>query len=271
MQVYRGLDIGTAKPDPEFLSHLPHHLIDIRDPNEQFGVGDFVRLADLACADIWARGKFPVVLGGTAFYLRNFIYGLPVTPEANPDVRRHLLDRLASEGAGVLMAELAAVDPESARRIHIHDEYRIVRALEVYIASGRPLSSFRVSESSRPGYRFLVIALERDRQDLRARIDRRVVEMFDEGLPGEFERLIAKGYTSNDPGMQAIGYREFFSAGTPVEDLAAVRALIQNDSRKYAKRQETFIHALPCVQYFGAEDFTGIATVMSSFMEDYGG
>ena len=142
MQVYRGMDIGTAKPSSSFLERLPHHLIDIRDPSEQFCAGDFVRLADTACEDIHFRGKLPVILGGTAFYVRNFLYGLPVTPESDSEVRRCYIERMNIEGATVLFRELEAVDPESAKRINIHDEYRIIRALEVYSASGRPLSSY---------------------------------------------------------------------------------------------------------------------------------
>ncbi len=266
MQVYRGLDIGTAKPDSRFLRYLPHHLIDIADPREQFGAGSFVRLADLACADVHRRGKVPVVLGGTAFYLKNFIYGLPETPEADAGIRASLQERLAREGAAALLAELRSVDPESAGRIHPADSYRIVRALEVWKATGRPLSAYRLPSSPRAAYRFLVIALERPREALFSRIDSRVDAMFERGLAEEFFDLLRSGLGPDDPGMQAIGYREFFLASPPGSDSEGARTAIKRDSRLYAKRQETFFRPLPDVARFSADDAAGIAAAIHAFL-----
>ena len=266
MQVYRGMDIGTAKPDAAFLATLPHHLVNIRNPDEQFCAGDFVRLADISCKDILARGNLPVVLGGTGFYIKNFLYGLPETPQSDPTLRQSLLDRLKCEGAASLMRELADVDPESAKRIHINDEYRIVRALEVFHSSGRPLASFALSGQYRSGFRFCVIALERDRAELNNRINQRVDAMFDAGLEGEFHSLVAAGYGPTSPGMQAIGYREFFSAAN-ADDL---REAIKNDSRKYAKRQETFIRPMPGVIHVNAEDTGAVYRAILAFFDDTG-
>lgn len=270
MQVYRGMDIGTAKPDRALLEKLPHHVIDIRNPNEQFSAGDFVRLGDSACADIHARGKLPVILGGTAFYIRNFLYGLPVTPESDPATRAELIERMKNEGAAALHRELAVCDPESAKRIHIHDEYRIIRALEVFAASGRPLSSFGLSESFRPGYRFLVFSLDRAREELNERIDRRVLEMFDQGLEAEVSRLREEGYVAADPGMQAIGYREFFMEDVAARGRDAICAQIQNDSRKYAKRQETFIRPMQCVTHVHADDRETVRDAVLGFLAGSG-
>ena len=214
MQVYRGMDIGTAKPSAEEQAALPHHLIDICDPGEQFNAGDFVRLADAACAVIVSRGKLPVISGGTGFYLKNFIQGLPEAPPADPEIRDRLKQELREKGAAALMEELASVDPVSAGRIHLRDEYRLLRALEVLRLCGRPLSSFGAFGSSaadsRPHYRFLVIGLSRPREELYRRIDLRCAAMFRQGLPAEVQRLYNAGYTPQDPGMKAIGYREFF-------------------------------------------------------------
>lgn len=265
MQVYRGMDIGTAKPDAAFLAKLPHHLINLCDPREQFCAGDFVRLADIACAEINSRGKLPVLLGGTAFYIRNFLYGLPETPESDPAIRSQLRDRAVREGLPALWAELQGVDPVSAAHIHIHDEYRIVRALEVYAVTGRPRSSFSLPAAYRAGYRFLVISLERPRDELYRRIDARVDEMFSAGLPDEFRRLLDSGCTASDPGMQAIGYREFFMTDPLFSDLPAVCAQIQHDTRKYAKRQDTFIRAIPDVVHLPADDFPAIYSTISAF------
>lgn len=263
MQVYRGMDIGTAKPSPSFLKALPHHLIDIRNPDEQFCAGDFVRLADAACRDIASRGKLPVVLGGTAFYIKNFLFGLPETPESDPALRAEILERMKTDGPSSLMAELRTKDPESAARIHPNDEYRIARALEVFYASGRPLASFSLPTEFRSEFRFLAIALERDRAELNARIDARVDEMFESGLEAEYRALLRAGYKAEDPGMQAIGYREFFSGG----DALSIREEIKGDSRKYAKRQETFIKPMSGVIRLPADDFARFFAIISEFRE----
>ncbi len=263
MQVYRGMDIGTAKPSPSFLKTLPHHLIDIRNPDEQFCAGDFVRLADAACRDIAARGKLPVVLGGTAFYIKNFLFGLPETPESDPALRAEILERMKTDGPEVLMAELRVKDPESAARIHPNDEYRIARALEVFYASGRPLSSFSLPTEFRPDFGFRAIALERDRAELNARIDARVDEMFASGLEAEFQALARAGYGADAPGMQAIGYREFFSGG----DVRTICEAIKGDSRKYAKRQETFIKPMAGVTRLPADDIARFFAIVRDFRE----
>jgi tRNA dimethylallyltransferase len=266
MQVYRGMDIGTAKPAPELLAALPHHLIDIRDPAEQFNAGEFVRLADEAVREIAGRGRFPVVSGGTGFYLANFVLGLPPAPPSDAAIRLALKAELRERGAASLRAELAARDPVSAARIHENDEYRLLRALEVWRLSGRPLSGFpRPSPGTgaafRREYRFLLIGLTRPRQELYRLIDERCALMFRSGLPGEVRRLFDAGYRPEDPGMKAIGYQEFFvkeEAGEQggewrlASDLAAVEALAARNSRRYAKRQITYFANLPGVHWINA-------------------
>ncbi|MDR0553222.1 MAG: tRNA (adenosine(37)-N6)-dimethylallyltransferase MiaA [Treponema sp.] len=271
MQVYRGMDIGTAKPTIEERAALPHHLIDIHDPHEQFNVGDFVRRADAACVDIARRGRLAVVSGGAGFYLKNFILGLSEAPPSDGTIRLRLKQELRERGAAVLMEELALGDPVSAGRIHLNDEYRLLRALEVLRLCGRPLSSFQASGagtdtdgSGRPGYRFLIIGLSRPREELYRRINLRCAAMFREGLPGEVRRLYEAGYTPLDPGLRAIGYREFFVEAAegkngkepPVfrflEDFAGVEALVARNSRRYAKRQAVFFASIPGVQWVEA-------------------
>ena len=268
MQVYRGMDIGTAKPNAQELAALPHHLIDICEPDEQFTAGDFVRLAAAACQDIFRRGKLPVISGGAGFYLKNIIMGLPGAPPSDPEIRGRLRQELREQGAAALMAELARLDPASAGRIHINDEYRLLRALEVCRASGRPLSSFQSSgaaDGSPAPYRFLLIGLSRPREVLYRRIDERCQTMFRQGLPAEVDRLFAAGYTPRDPGMRAIGYREFFvedwDAGPDApghyrlsQDHAGVEALVARNSRRYAKRQLTFFASIPDVRWIAAEE-----------------
>jgi tRNA dimethylallyltransferase len=274
MQVYRGMDIGTAKPSPEERARIPHHLIDIRNPDEQFNVGDFVRLADECCAEIAGRRALPVVSGGTGFYLKNFIQGLPESPPSDAGIRASLKEELRVRGAAALMEELARVDPESAGRIHVNDVYRLLRALEVFRLTGRPLSSYALSGPG-PGrsgrYRFLVIGLERDREELYRRIDLRCAEMFRAGLPGEFRRLVEQGYGPDDPGLRAIGYREFFGEELPSEDLAAVEALVARNSRHYAKRQITYFASIPEARHIqlggGDEDTDAVEQIRRELEE----
>ncbi|MDR3171637.1 MAG: tRNA (adenosine(37)-N6)-dimethylallyltransferase MiaA [Treponema sp.] len=257
MQVYRGMDIGTAKPPLELRAVLPHHLIDIRDPNEQFNAGEFVRLADACCRDIAKRGGLPVISGGTGFYLKNFVLGLPDAPPSDAGIRQELKEELRCRGIATLAEELAACDPQSAGRIHINDTYRLLRALEVFRVSGRPLSSFSSTSGPRPDYRLLIMALDRPREELYRRIDERCALMFQAGLPTEVQRLHDAGFGPRDPGLRAIGYKEFFVEPEPghyhlSEDLASVETLVARNSRRYAKRQMTYFASIPGVTWIPA-------------------
>ena len=263
MQVYKGMDIGTAKPSADERKLLPHHLIDICEPSQQFNAGDFVRLADEACREIAGRGKLPVISGGTGFYLKNFIFGLSEAPPSDEKIRSELQLELQEKGADALMLELAKGDPVSAERIHINDEYRLLRALEVLRCYGKPLSSFKVptaahNRQDKRNFRFIIIGLSRPREVLYKRINYRCAQMFKQGLAEEVQGLHAKGYTPNDPGMRAIGYREFFAEKNDGEDSAGwrllqdtdgIQTLIAQNSRRYAKRQITFFAGLPDVKW----------------------
>ena len=250
VQVYRGMPVGSAQPPQKLLAALPHHLIGMCSPSEEFSVADFVRHADALCKAVIERGRLPVVLGGTAFYIKHFMYGMPVTPQADPELRGRLQQRLRQVGAAVMHAELKAFDPASAAKIHVNDEYRILRAHEVYAAAGKPLSSFALSYRYREGFRFCPIFLYRSRESLYRRIEARVDEMIAAGLQSEIAQLVKRGCTAASPAMKAIGYREFFElspedpAAAPAE---AVSALIKRNSKRYAKRQQTFFQSFPNV------------------------
>ncbi|MBO4729310.1 MAG: tRNA (adenosine(37)-N6)-dimethylallyltransferase MiaA [Spirochaetaceae bacterium] len=277
MQIYKGMNIGTATPCGDELKKLPHNLINLYNPDEQFGAGVFVSSADEAAKAIYARGKLPVLAGGTAFYIKNFLYGLPVTPESDEDTRRRVKEQMKTLGAEAMHKKLSEVDPVSAARIHVNDEYRIVRALEVYASTGRPLSSFILSETLRGQYDFCVIAIERPRDELYERINRRVEKMMQDGLKQEFDALIDAGYKAEDPGMQAIGYREFFMVASkhnvPPKDapLDEVTALIQHDSRKYAKRQMTFFKSIGCAKWIAAADTDAFEREVTAFYRKFFG
>ncbi len=258
IQVYRYLDIGTSKPPPDLLEVLPHHLIDIIEPDCQFSVGEFVRRADLLVSEIENRGNRPVMAGGTAFYLKSFIYGLPQTPAGNPEQRAALKQKLKTEGTAALREELRRVDPVSAERIAENDGYRLIRALEVYEATGRALSSFEKPTVPREDMLCTLIGLERDRQELYRRIDARVEQMFARGLPGEVGRLLGMGFSFSDPGLRGIGYREFEAYRQGCLTCSELKELIKRNTRRYAKRQITFFKSLPSVHWFHPDELQKI-------------
>lgn len=247
MAVYKYMNIGTAKPDKNLTDQIPHHLIDVVTPDIQFSVSDFVEKADIAAGGIFENGKIPVVAGGTGFYIRNFILGLPDTPESNPEIRNNLKSELEKSGIEFMYEKLKLVDPISAEKINQNDAYRILRALEVFYLTGKPRSSFELSEKLRDKYDFTTIILERDREDLYRRIDKRIDHMFSQGLSEEVESLKKMGYTKELPGMQAIGYREFFMDLKSEEE---IKEKIKHDSHKYAKKQYVFMKGIPNAKTF---------------------
>lgn len=261
--VYKYFDIGTAKPTPEERAAVPYHLVDFADPAIQFGLGEFMEEADRLCGEIWFRKNVPVLCGGTGFYARNFILGAPTTPESDEKIRVHIKEKLAELGKESLYAELKIVDPLSARKININDEYRICRALEVFYTSGKPLSSYALPDVPRSQYEFLTIILNRDKDDLYRRIDLRVEKMFEEGLAEEIEKLKSMGYTKDTPAMKAIGYSEFFIDGLSVDQ---VKEKIKNDSHHYAKKQYTFMRGIPGAVTVDADDKDRVARLVGDFI-----
>ncbi len=266
MQGYRYMDIGTAKPDSETRRRVPHHLIDIKEPNQQFSVGEFVRRADRLVKEIAARGALPVVAGGTAFYVRHFLTGLPESPPQNPEVRGRLREELSRRGLPALFTELEHADPAYAAKVGPEDRQRILRALEVYRLTGRPVSAFPVPNVPREDYRFLLVGLDRDREELYRRIERRVAGMFRDGLVDEVKELRRRGFGESDPGMQAIGYREFLHMErTGCLTLKDVQDLVVRNSRRYAKRQITFFRRFEGVRWFHPDEHREIAALTRAF------
>ena len=259
MQVYRGLDIGTAKPDARERSAVAHHLIDIKEPFEQFQVGEFVRLADSCVQAVSSRGNIPILSGGTAFYFKHFLFGLPAAPKADYELRQSLQKELEREGLSRMCARLRQVDPESASRISSQDAYRILRALEVYESSGRPLSHYRMPEKIRDHLSPVIIGLRRSREELAARIDRRVRSMVSAGLCREVQQLLKQGASPAWPGMKGIGYREFFTyRDSGEQSLEVLVREIADHSKKYAKQQMTFFRSLPGVHWLHPDERTAI-------------
>ena len=251
-QVYRGLDIGTAKPDLAIRERIPHHLIDICDPTESYSAGRFVGDALSAIRDIHARRRIPLLVGGTMLYLRALLEGLAVLPEADPALRAELDARAGRYGWPALHAQLATLDPVAASRIAPHDRQRIQRALEVCLASGRPVSELqRTSTSALEGMplRYTILA-PRERTVLHERLSRRFAAMMDAGLLDEVVRLRRRGdLTARHPSMRAVGYRQLWAHLEGELDLEeATRAAIAA-TRQLAKRQLTWLRGERAAQW----------------------
>ena len=239
--VYKGMDIGTAKPEPELRKLIPHHLIDIRTPDQQYNVSDFVDESDKLCKKIYNLGNIPVVCGGSGFYIRSFLYGIPKTPVSDETLRKKLKERITKEGNEVLYKELQLIDSQSAKKIHPNDAYRICRALEVYYLTGKTRSDFSITPQLRSSYDFTFLVLEPPREILYQRIEERVNQMFDQGLADEVNYLKKQGYTKDSPGLKAIGYQEWFENKSEEE----IKSKIIHNTRKYAKKQYTYIRDIP--------------------------
>ncbi|MEF2564922.1 MAG: tRNA (adenosine(37)-N6)-dimethylallyltransferase MiaA [Oscillospiraceae bacterium] len=244
MQIYRGMDIGTAKPTPEEMQGVPHHMIDIADPAENYSVSRYAKEAAACVDDILARGKLPIVVGGTGLYIDSLIAGRTFADgTADTALRQELSERYDEIGGEGLLGELRKVDPERAAKLHPADKKRIVRAMEVYILTGRTITQHDAeTRAVPPRYDAAKIALDfAVRQDLYDRIDRRVELMVRQGLFDEVRALLAAGVPADCTAMQAIGYKEAVAAvrgeAAPQDAVAA----IQLASRRYAKRQLTWL------------------------------
>ena len=242
MQLYRGMDIGTAKPTQAEMDGVKHHMIDCIDPSEDFSVGRYVNQADACMQDILARGKRVIIVGGTGLYVDSLIAGRIFAPYPETG-RREELTRIAREqGIDVLVERLRAVDPESAARIHPSNEKRIIRALEVFLETGKTMTQHNLETKQQPDkYAPTWIGLDYvNRSALYARIDQRVEEMFAQGLVEEVRSLLDRGVPASCTAMQAIGYKELTAYLRGEGSLEEAKALIQQGSRRYAKRQRTW-------------------------------
>ena len=245
--VYRGMDIGSAKPTVAERAEVPHHLVDIADPHEPYSAGRFVRDARAALADIRARGRLPLLVGGTMLYVRSLLLGIAELPQADPDLRAAIDARFAQEGNAAMHAELARRDPASAVRIKPADRQRIQRALELIELTGRPLEALYREHARMPAIRARVLALlPGDRAAHHAAIDARFAAMLDAGLVDELRGLRARHPLHADlPSMRSVGYRQAWDYLEGRIDELALRCAGQAASRQLAKRQMTWLRQLP--------------------------
>jgi len=263
LQVYRGMDIGTAKPSVSERREVPHHLIDIADPDEEYNAGRFVADAEEAIRGIRARGNFPVVAGGTGMYIRALLRGLDPLP-SDAGIRAALARRYEEEGSAALFAELRAIDPPSASAIHPADRVRLLRALEVAAVAGAPPSGLKRRWTEAGGrFRILFIAISLERKELYGRIDARVDDMFRRGLVGEVRGLLANGYGPELKPMKALGYRHVVSHLSGALSLPDAVEQTKRDTRRYAKRQTTWLSREPDAAWIGAEGAAAAAAELA--------
>ena len=255
VQVYRFLDIASAKPEKELVEKIPHHLVDIRFPWEQYNSGDFCKDAERLIKEINERGNIPLITGGTAYYFKQLLYGPSSTPESNPKTREEIQRTIDDIGLDKAYEMLMSLDMEAAKKIDKNDRYRISRALEVIKDTGRPLSSFPLSDTLREDIDFVIIGLKREKKELEERIRKRVDIMFDSGAVREMKALLSMGADLSWPGMQGIGYREWFNAMESGEvNISIIKDMIIRSSIKYAKRQMTFFSSFSDTLWFSPND-----------------
>lgn len=251
MQIYRGLDIGTAKPAPDQQAEIRHHLIDVATPDQLFSAADFSAAADIAIRDIISRGKRVVVAGGTGLYIRALVKGLVASPSGGGELREALQDEAGRVGNEAMLDRLRLVDPELAAVLHPNNLVRIIRALEVYQLTGIPLSSHQKDHAfANRRYEALQIGISVDRPVLYERINERVERMLSAGLLEEVSGLLAAGFGRDLKSMRSIGYKEASAHLYGEISVAEAARLIKRDTRRYAKRQMTWFKADPDILWF---------------------
>ena len=256
MQIYRGMDIGTAKPDAAEMDGVPHHLLDVAEPGEAFSVSRYVELADAAIEDIHSRGKVAIICGGTGLYMDSLIQGQGFAPPPDHGERAYLEQAAEKKGMQFLYDMLRDADPETAEKLHVSDRKRIIRALEVFLITGLPLSYHNAqSKLKGPKHEADWIGLTfRDRAKLYARVDARVEQMMARGLEDEVRSLLARSVDPETTAMQAIGYKELAAALRGDGSMEQAVAEIQQATRRYAKRQLTWFRRNEAIRWIYVDE-----------------
>ena len=276
MQIYRTMDIGTAKPTAEEMQGVPHHMLDVADPEEDFSVARYVKMAAACVDDILARGKLPILAGGTGLYIDSLLSGrtfAAFAPES--PLRAQLQQQFQQEGGENMWQRLREIDPEAAARLHPNDEKRIIRALEVWYQTGKTITQHNLeTQAIPPRYDALTIGLAfQEREDMWKRIDRRVDEMMSAGLVEEVRALLARGVPQGCTALQAIGYKEMVQAVLEDGDVLAAAEEVKLRSRQYAKRQLTWFRRNQSTRWYqwGREpDFADALRTSTEYMEEFG-
>lgn len=239
-QIYRYMDIGTGKPTREEQGIAPHYMLDLIDPDESYSAGEFARTARPVIDWMIKKGQIPIIAGGTGLYIRALINGLAPSPPSNPLIKADLIKQLEENGIKPLYQRLRQIDPPIAGRLHPNDRQRILRALEVFYTTGKRLSDLQTATPDSQDYSSIFLFINRPRSVLYSMIEKRIDTMFEQGLIQEAELLLKKGYNTDHPGIQSLGYRHLFDYLHGRISLADAKRLIARDTRRYAKRQITW-------------------------------
>lgn len=267
MQIYRQMDIGTAKPTAEEQAQAEHHMVNIVNPDEGFDAAEYAHLARQCVDRLAADGKMPLAVGGTGLYIKALLYGLSQGAPSDPDVRAQLQNELDRFGTVHLHQHLTENDPESAQRIHPNDSYRIVRALEVLRITGRSITALHQDHGfAQPAYDALQIGLNLPRERLYERIDRRVEMMLDEGLVDEVRGLLKLGYSPALKSMQALGYRHMVDFLQGRLDWNEAVQTLKRDHRRYAKRQLTWFGAVDGIHWLAPSQRIEAVNLIDAFL-----
>ncbi|KAB2891285.1 MAG: tRNA (adenosine(37)-N6)-dimethylallyltransferase MiaA [Desulfobulbaceae bacterium] len=273
MQVYRFMDIGTAKASPSERARVRHHIIDIIDPDEQYDAARFAADAKVAIADIHRRDRIPLLTGGTGLYLRALLEGIFECLPADHDIRMNLQQRIVDEGPERLFSELVACDPVTASRIHVNDRHRLVRALEVYRVTGIPwsihLERQKSTDFASDSANMLQIGLTCDRPALYQRINQRCLKMIEYGLEEEVRGLLEQGYRKDLPSMRSLGYRHMLNYLDKTWTMAEVVNYLARDTRRYAKRQYTWFNANHSIEWHSPEETDVVCQRISHWLENH--
>lgn len=265
-QIYRYMDIGTAKPTPAEQARAPHYFIDVKNPDEAYNAGAFGKDARKKIAEIQARNKLPLVVGGAGFYVRAMVDGLASPPGSTPEVKALFQQRFEKEGLPALRRQLADVDPAAAEQIHPNDTQRTLRALEVYHISGEPFSGFKNKKPDPAPFEPYFIGLNRKRDALYKIIEQRVDAMLAQGLVDEVQRLISMGYSPELNAMRTVGYMEVCRYFAGEISHAETVSLIKKNSRNYAKRQLTWFRADERVRWFELNETTNVEALVQAII-----
>jgi tRNA dimethylallyltransferase len=253
-QIYKYMDIGTAKPDSEELARVRHHFISILDPDEDYNAGRYSKEARETIKDIIDRGKTPLVVGGSGLYIKALIDGIFDSPQIDPAVRKKVLEELERFGVNYMYEKLKKVDAQYAAKISANDPQRITRALEVYLSSGIPLSQWHSRQTDKADFTPVMFGLIMDREALYERINRRVDEMFKTGLIDEVKILFKKGYNPDLNALNTVGYKEVFQYIDNRLSYDEALELIKQNSRNYAKRQLTWFKKDKRIHWLGVQE-----------------
>jgi tRNA dimethylallyltransferase len=268
-QIYKHLNIGTAKPTTEDMRRVPHHFVDILDPDQEYSAGRYGQEARAKISELLAEGKQPILVGGSGLYVRAVIDGFFPGPGRNDEIREQLELEARTLGSGALLEKLKGVDPDSAARMNATTERRIIRALEVYYTTGQPISRLHKQQETKPSFEVVQFGLEWNRQALYERIDRRVDRMLRDGLVNEVKELIDEGYSRKINALNTVGYKEVFDYLDGAIAESEMVELIKRNTRRFAKRQLTWFRADKRIRWITVDDESDWSEIAEKMWQEF--